>query len=169
MAMWCWRSEKGMYPCIVSSNDVIANGVLVYRGLSIIDLSDTGWQPMRSSDGRRYIIINSEINNYLELRSQLRGLGDHFRSTVISRPHARRVLERNRHLEPRSAYGHCGSFPNARTILIERLQHRTPGAPIRRRAIAQRRQDRRSTRAALVDILAKSEQYKTCLIRRQYT
>jgi asparagine synthase (glutamine-hydrolysing) len=62
-------------------DDIIADAVLVHRRLSIIDLSDSGWQPMGTADGRYYIIFNGEIYNYLELRVQLRALGHQFRSS----------------------------------------------------------------------------------------
>ena len=47
------------------------NIALVHRRLSIIDLSDGGWQPMQSADGRFALIFNGEIYNYLELRDAL--------------------------------------------------------------------------------------------------
>ncbi len=45
---------------------------LGHNRLSIIDLSPTGRQPMRSADGRFWIAFNGEIYNYLELRSELK-------------------------------------------------------------------------------------------------
>jgi asparagine synthase (glutamine-hydrolysing) len=48
--------------------------------LSIIDLSTAGHQPMHSSDGRYTIIFNGEIYNYKELRQELIGLGNYFRT-----------------------------------------------------------------------------------------
>ncbi len=53
---------------------------LGFRRLSIIDLSETGHQPMPSSDGRYWIIFNGEIYNYVELRMELEALGHRFRS-----------------------------------------------------------------------------------------
>lgn len=51
---------------------------LCFRRLAILDLSPTGHQPMRSTDGKAWIVFNGEIYNYLELRSQLISLGHQF-------------------------------------------------------------------------------------------
>ncbi|BBH54054.1 asparagine synthase (glutamine-hydrolyzing) [Fluviispira sanaruensis] len=48
--------------------------------LSILDLSDAGWQPMRTRDNRYFIIFNGEIYNYLELRNELEKIGHQFYS-----------------------------------------------------------------------------------------
>src|SRR5580704_12356802 len=53
---------------------------LAHRRLAIIDLSDTGHQPMQTGDGRFVISFNGEIYNYKELRTALRVFGDHFRT-----------------------------------------------------------------------------------------
>jgi asparagine synthase (glutamine-hydrolysing) len=54
--------------------------LLLHRRLSIIDLSEGGWQPMASEDRRYFIVFNGEIYNYLELRGELESLGYVFRS-----------------------------------------------------------------------------------------
>ncbi|RLJ04179.1 MAG: asparagine synthase (glutamine-hydrolyzing) [Candidatus Aenigmatarchaeota archaeon] len=48
---------------------------LVFRRLSIIDLSDDADQPMSDSTGRCSIVFNGEIYNYKELRKELQSLG----------------------------------------------------------------------------------------------
>jgi asparagine synthase (glutamine-hydrolysing) len=57
-----------------------AEAVLVHRRLSIVDLTETGWQPMSTPDGRYHIIFNGEIYNPKELRGELSELGYVFRS-----------------------------------------------------------------------------------------
>jgi asparagine synthase (glutamine-hydrolysing) len=44
---------------------------LGHRRLSIVDLSPTGHQPMRSADGRLVMVFNGEIYNHEQLRRQL--------------------------------------------------------------------------------------------------
>ena len=56
-------------------------GVLAHSRLSIIDLSSDSAQPMACESGRWVISFNGEIYNYLELRSQLKSIGVHFRSS----------------------------------------------------------------------------------------
>ena len=54
---------------------------LAHRRLSIIDLSETGNQPMATDDGVLRVVFNGEIYNYHELRSGLEKNGFRFRST----------------------------------------------------------------------------------------
>jgi len=54
---------------------------LGFKRLAILDLSDTGHQPMPSADGTAVLVFNGEIFNYVELREELRALGHSFRST----------------------------------------------------------------------------------------
>lgn len=51
--------------------DEDANVVLGHRRLSIVDLSETGAQPMRSASGRYVCVFNGEIYNYRRLRDKL--------------------------------------------------------------------------------------------------
>jgi asparagine synthase (glutamine-hydrolysing) len=57
-----------------------AEALLLQRRLSIVDLSEAGWQPMASPDGRFFIVFNGEIYNYLELQKELESLGHTFQS-----------------------------------------------------------------------------------------
>ena len=54
---------------------------LGHRRLSIIDLSETGNQPMRTSDGRYILTYNGEVYNYQEIREDLAARGVLFRGT----------------------------------------------------------------------------------------
>src|SRR5215831_1705023 len=54
---------------------------LGFRRLSILDLSLAGHQPMRSADGRFWMLFNGEIYNYVELGAELREQGIVLRST----------------------------------------------------------------------------------------
>lgn len=53
---------------------------LAHRRLAIIDLSESGAQPMATVDGRYRITFNGEIYNYRELRKELQSKGYVFRS-----------------------------------------------------------------------------------------
>ena len=61
--------------------DPLSQIALGHRRLSIIDLSDTGAQPMRFAGGRFTITYNGEIYNYRELRAELAAAGVTFRGT----------------------------------------------------------------------------------------
>ena len=59
----------------------VAPGVaLGSRRLSIIDLSERGHMPMSTPDRRYWIVYNGEVYNFRELRKQLEGRGNSFRS-----------------------------------------------------------------------------------------
>jgi asparagine synthase (glutamine-hydrolysing) len=53
---------------------------MAHRRLSILDLSEEAWQPMRTADGKYWIVYNGEVYNYIELRQELEMLGYRFRS-----------------------------------------------------------------------------------------
>ncbi|MGE5136323.1 MAG: asparagine synthase (glutamine-hydrolyzing) [Gemmatimonadota bacterium] len=57
---------------------------LGYKRLAIIDLSPGGHQPMKSADGRYWMVYNGEIYNYVELGQELREQGVVLRSTSDS-------------------------------------------------------------------------------------
>ncbi|MCJ7531197.1 MAG: asparagine synthase (glutamine-hydrolyzing) [Anaerolineales bacterium] len=52
-----------------------------HRRLAIIDLTDTGFQPMTCDDGMLWITYNGEVYNYIELRAELEKRGHTFRSS----------------------------------------------------------------------------------------
>lgn len=53
---------------------------LAHRRLSIIDLTESGSQPMSFADGRYWITFNGEIYNYIEIKKGLERDGYHFSS-----------------------------------------------------------------------------------------
>jgi len=68
--------DEGFY----TDNDV----ALGYKRLAIIDLSQAGHQPMRSADGRYWMVFNGEIYNYVELGQELLAQGVVLRSSCDS-------------------------------------------------------------------------------------
>ena len=57
---------------------------LGHRRLAIIDRSDAGLQPMSFAEERFWLTYNGEIYNYVELREELEGLGEVFRTSTDS-------------------------------------------------------------------------------------
>jgi asparagine synthase (glutamine-hydrolysing) len=54
--------------------------LLAHHRLSILDLSQAGWQPMSSLDGQYHIVFNGEIYNYVEIKVELLKEGYTFES-----------------------------------------------------------------------------------------
>jgi len=76
---------------------------LVHRRLALIDLSETGAQPIANEDGSVRVVCNGEIYNHKELRAELKARGHKFRGTsdveVIAHlyeEHGERMVERLR-------------------------------------------------------------------------
>ncbi len=61
-------------------NNADQNSFLAFghRRLSIIDLSETGHQPMCNKEEKTWIVFNGEIYNYIEVREELKKLGHIF-------------------------------------------------------------------------------------------
>lgn len=53
---------------------------LAHRRLSILDLSERGYQPMMTPDAKLLVVFNGEIYNYRELRERLQARGHQFHS-----------------------------------------------------------------------------------------
>jgi asparagine synthase (glutamine-hydrolysing) len=56
------------------------NCVFVHRRLAIIDVNESGHQPMCNPDATVWITYNGEVYNYIELRTELEKLGYKFRT-----------------------------------------------------------------------------------------
>ncbi|MBD3672462.1 MAG: asparagine synthase (glutamine-hydrolyzing) [Planctomycetaceae bacterium] len=77
---WTHRSfdaESDSVPDLPPTHPGCALG---HRRLSIIDLSETGTQPLSNEDGTIWTVFNGEIYNYRELTSDLKGRGHRFRT-----------------------------------------------------------------------------------------
>lgn len=59
---------------------ILGNVALGHVRLSIIDLSESGRQPMSNEDGTIWLVYNGEIYNYIELTDELKKRGHIFRS-----------------------------------------------------------------------------------------
>src|ERR1700745_2488295 len=57
-----------------------SHAALGHRRLSIIDVSDSGREPLPNEDGTMWLTYNGEIYNYRELRAELLSAGHRFRS-----------------------------------------------------------------------------------------
>ena len=68
--------DEGIQRLLTSAGAV----VLGHRRLAIIDLSPSGHQPMEDRDSRNWITYNGEIYNFQDLRKQLEGMGQAFRT-----------------------------------------------------------------------------------------
>ncbi len=67
--------DEGLY---VDTSSGLALG---HRRLTIIDLTETGHQPMTTHDGRYTITYNGEVYNYSDIRNDLESLGVMFKGT----------------------------------------------------------------------------------------
>lgn len=70
--------DEGVY---INSSSSPSVG-LGHRRLSIIDLSQSGHQPMSNEDGSVVIVFNGEVYNYPELRTELEAKGHKFKSNT---------------------------------------------------------------------------------------
>lgn len=62
-----------------SENRKIALG---HRRLTLLDLTESGKQPMTNEDGTIWLTFNGEIYNYIELKKELESFGHVFKSTT---------------------------------------------------------------------------------------
>lgn len=69
---------SGIY---ISANEKL---ILGHRRLSLIDLDETGAQPMHNEDNSIQVVVNGEIYNFPEIKKQLENKGHHFYSTSDS-------------------------------------------------------------------------------------
>lgn len=95
---------------------------LGHRRLAIIDLSESGAQPMSTPDGRFNVSFNGEIYNYAELREELARSGVRFRghsdTEVLLYLYQRDGPEMVRHL--RGMYAFALWYASAQTLFLAR-------------------------------------------------
>lgn len=75
-----WNGEGGFRLGRDLAMDGPARAGFVHRRLSILDLSEGGWQPRCGAGNSLALIFNGEIYNFVELRAELEGLGHRFAS-----------------------------------------------------------------------------------------
>ena len=64
--------------------NIDADIALGHRRLSIIDVSESGNQPLYSEDGNLVLVFNGEIYNYQDIRKKLVKAGYHFATQTDS-------------------------------------------------------------------------------------
>jgi len=72
---------QGSYPASMSQARFAHDVALGHRRFSIIDPSPAGHQPFWSEDRTACLVVNGEIYNYIELRTQLQQLGYSFHTS----------------------------------------------------------------------------------------
>jgi asparagine synthase (glutamine-hydrolysing) len=75
-----WSPSDGAPQPSRALDDRPASVGFAHLRLAIIDLTEGGWQPRCTPDGRWSMVFNGEIYNYLELRTELEELGHTFTS-----------------------------------------------------------------------------------------
>lgn len=78
---WLLHGQAGTSRGRHLTDPALGRVLLVHRRLSILDLTEAGWQPMATPDGRYFLIFNGEIYNYIELRREMLARQQTFHST----------------------------------------------------------------------------------------
>jgi asparagine synthase (glutamine-hydrolysing) len=73
------ETKDGRFAALSGEEAVLC--AIAHRRLSILDTSAAGHQPMLDSEGRFALVLNGEIYNYVELRTELVKLGHAFRTS----------------------------------------------------------------------------------------
>jgi asparagine synthase (glutamine-hydrolysing) len=95
---------------------------LGHRRLAILDLSETGNQPMVSFDGQVVLTYNGEVYNYRELRSELESAGYRFRGSSDTEVvlNALHCWERNAVQRFNGMFAFAAWFVKERRLLLAR-------------------------------------------------